>query len=165
MNQIPILAVSGFKKTGKTLLVEKLVRTLTGKGWRVAVVKHQHVRVEVDRDGTDTYRFYQAGASVMSCDGEAVFVRARLIEPFVLEQELPRLGEGYDLILAEGFKRSELDKIWLLGENETEPDPAAVNIIEVLPWGEDRYERARAVLSKWLKEKHHRKVDFSGEVI
>jgi molybdopterin-guanine dinucleotide biosynthesis protein B len=37
-----VIGVAGFKNAGKTTLVERLVRELTGRGYRVSTVKHAH---------------------------------------------------------------------------------------------------------------------------
>ena len=40
MKNRAIAAVSGVKNSGKTTLMEKLIRVLTGRGLQVAAVKH-----------------------------------------------------------------------------------------------------------------------------
>ncbi|EEG54759.1 bifunctional molybdopterin-guanine dinucleotide biosynthesis protein MobA/MobB family protein [[Clostridium] asparagiforme DSM 15981] len=58
----PVLAVSGTKNTGKTTLLERLVVSLTSRGLRVAVVKHDGHDFEADVPGTDSRRMQEAGA-------------------------------------------------------------------------------------------------------
>ena len=53
-------AVSGVKNSGKTTFLEKLVKELTQRGYRVAVLKHDGHEFQADREGTDTYRMQQA---------------------------------------------------------------------------------------------------------
>jgi molybdopterin-guanine dinucleotide biosynthesis protein len=64
------------------------------------------------------------------------------------------LEKKHDLILVEGFKRSDIDKIWLLRHGEQQPDPSITNVIEVLAWHDDRPQKAMTTLKKWLKEKY-----------
>jgi len=152
----PVLAISGLKKSGKTTLIEELLHILIGKGWKVGVIKQQHEPIQVDRADTDTYRYYQAGAAVLSYDTEAIFLREKIEGAFQPEKELYRLGKGYDLILAEGFKGSDLDKIWLLRKEDTEPDESVTNIIKVLAWTDERVKNTLSVLLGWLYKKHNR---------
>lgn len=57
-----ILAITGKKKSGKTTLIEGLLKMLSCKEG-VAVVKHMHhTGAEFDIEGTDTWRVKQAGA-------------------------------------------------------------------------------------------------------
>ena len=58
-----VIGVAGFKNSGKTTLVEKLVRALTAKGYRIATVKHAHHSFDMDHEGRDSFRHRKAGAS------------------------------------------------------------------------------------------------------
>lgn len=110
---IPILAVVGWKNSGKTDLVVRLIRALLSQGLRVSTVKHAHHQIDMDQPGRDSWRHREAGAH------EAVVVTATR---FVLQQELRgrdqlSLGEiserlePVDLLLAEGFKGENVPKI------------------------------------------------------
>ena len=49
----PVLfGVAGDKNTGKTTLMEELIRRLTNRGWKVAAIKHDGHDFEADREGT-----------------------------------------------------------------------------------------------------------------
>jgi molybdopterin-guanine dinucleotide biosynthesis protein B len=108
-----VFGVTGWKNSGKTTLVEALVRELTGRGWRVATVKHAHHDFDIDKEGTDSFRHRKAGA------GEVAIVSARRWalmhelagegEP-ALEDVLSRLSPA-DLVLVEGYKRGSHRKI------------------------------------------------------
>ena len=60
-NKIPIIGFAAYSGTGKTTLIEKLVRSLKAKGLRLAVIKHDGHRFEIDKEGKDSYRFTKAG--------------------------------------------------------------------------------------------------------
>ena len=63
-----VCAVCGVKNTGKTTLIEKLIREYAARGVRTAVIKHDGHDFICDVPGTDSSRFYEAGAY-----GTAVF--------------------------------------------------------------------------------------------
>src|SRR5690606_142191 len=58
-----VLGVIGWKNSGKTTLVERLVAELVARGWKVSTVKHAHHAFDIDHEGTDTFRHRAAGAS------------------------------------------------------------------------------------------------------
>ena len=149
-----VLGVSGFKNSGKTTLIEGLVGYLRAEGYRVGVIKHQGESALTDRPGSDTYRFYQAGADVLGYDGQSVFLKRRLGESLSLETALDSLGGGYDVVLVEGFKRAKMDKLWLLqaGQAGVATDDI-MGIIGVLSWHDDVGERLAEAISmvrRWL---------------
>ena len=57
-----VFCVSGVKDSGKTGLIIKLINEFIKEGKSVAVVKHDGHEYVADHEGTDTYRFTQAGA-------------------------------------------------------------------------------------------------------
>jgi molybdopterin-guanine dinucleotide biosynthesis adapter protein len=108
-----VIGVAGFKNSGKTTLVEKLVRHMTGLGYRVSTVKHAHHSFDIDHVGRDSFRHRNAGASevaVISKERTAIIHELRGEEPPTLEQVLARLAPC-DLVLVEGYKRDTHDKI------------------------------------------------------
>ena len=69
-------AVCGIKNSGKTTLLEGLIRTLTARGLKVAVIKHDGHDFECDVPGTDSWRFARAGARGVSVYSESqLFIR------------------------------------------------------------------------------------------
>ncbi|UCG37764.1 MAG: molybdopterin-guanine dinucleotide biosynthesis protein MobB, partial [bacterium] len=50
--------------TGKTTLMESVTRHLRERGWEVGAVKHSGHHVQLDREGTDSWRLSQAGSTV-----------------------------------------------------------------------------------------------------
>src|SRR5262250_2369787 len=60
-----IVLVVGYKKTGKTTLIEKLIPELSKRGYRVGTIKHHHsdFPVAVDSTGSDSWRHRKAGAA------------------------------------------------------------------------------------------------------
>ena len=156
--KIPVIGISGFKNSGKTTLIEGLLDFFVGKGMRVAVVKHSHEPIESDREGSDTDRFFRLGASVLAYNGGSVFIKKRLKEPLALKDAIAQLGGEYDLILVEGLKGSDIDKIWLLREGEEHIDETISNVIAVLPWDGNHLTKALTAIEKLFLEKYQREL-------
>jgi molybdopterin-guanine dinucleotide biosynthesis protein B len=97
----------GHSGSGKTTLIEKLLRELSGRGLRIATIKHAHHKVVLDTPGKDSWRYKQAGAvmSMLVTANELQLVADAVErrEPAQLAQRF--LGEA-DLVLAEGFSHA-----------------------------------------------------------
>ena len=111
----PVFIFVGHSNSGKTTFVEKLIPQLTGRGRRVATIKHAHHKVELDREGKDSWRYKNAGAEMsMLVTTSALQLVADATEDRDPQQLAERfLGEA-DLVLAEGFSLSPGDKIEIL---------------------------------------------------
>jgi molybdopterin-guanine dinucleotide biosynthesis adapter protein len=108
-----IIGVCGFKNSGKTTLVEKLVRHLTGLGYKISTVKHAHHDFDIDHEGRDSFRHRKAGASevaVVSQNRFAIMNELRGQEPPTLDEIIAKLSPC-DLVIVEGYKRDSHDKI------------------------------------------------------
>ena len=58
-----IIGLAGWSGAGKTTLITKVIPVLTGRGLKVATVKHAHHEFDLDRPGKDSWRHREAGAS------------------------------------------------------------------------------------------------------
>lgn len=108
-----VIGIAGFKNAGKTTLVEKLVKELTRRGRRVATVKHAHHSFDVDHEGRDSFRHRRAGAgevAVVSRHRWAIIHELRdEAEPSL--KEVLKMLAPCDLVIIEGYKREQHDKI------------------------------------------------------
>jgi molybdopterin-guanine dinucleotide biosynthesis adapter protein len=107
-----IYGVIGWKNSGKTSLMERLVADITARGFSVSTVKHVHHAVDLDQPGKDSFRHRQAGARevvLASADRFALMVEHRGPEP-ELPAILARLAP-VDLVLVEGYKRDSHPKL------------------------------------------------------
>ncbi len=109
MSGIPILGFAAYSGTGKTTLIEKLVRSLKARGLRIAVIKHDGHDFDIDHKGKDSWRFTQAGAdiSIIGSAHKTAFVEQRGLS---LAQIAARVHD-VDLILVEGYKHENLTQI------------------------------------------------------
>ena len=108
-----IYGVVGWKNAGKTTLMERLVREITGRGFSVSTIKHAHHVFDVDRPGKDSYRHREAGAEeVLISSGArwALMHELRDADEPPLQALLARLSP-VDLVLIEGYKRDGHSKV------------------------------------------------------
>ncbi|HMR29521.1 MAG TPA: molybdopterin-guanine dinucleotide biosynthesis protein B [Geminicoccaceae bacterium] len=109
----PVIGVVGWKNSGKTTLVVRLVEHLTAKGLTVSTVKHAHHAVDPDAPGKDSRRHREAGArEVMLATASrfALFHEHRGEREPPLDELLARM-QPVDLVVVEGFKRFAYPKI------------------------------------------------------
>jgi len=108
-----VFGVTGWKNSGKTGLMERLVGEFCARGLTVSTIKHAHHAVDVDQAGTDSHRHRIAGASeVVLASGSRVALMQELRgapEPSLADL-LARLSP-VDLVLVEGYKREAHPKI------------------------------------------------------
>jgi molybdopterin-guanine dinucleotide biosynthesis protein B len=110
---VPILSIVGRSNSGKTTLLEKLIRELTRRGRRIGTIKHHfHGPVEVDVPGKDSWRHKRAGARTVALSSpDALFVLADMAGEWSLEAIAHQALFEVDLILTEGFKCGPMPKI------------------------------------------------------
>lgn len=103
----------GRSNSGKTTLLEKLIRELSRRGWRIGTVKHHaHGPVTVDVPGKDSWRHKQAGARVVVLASEsACFMVRDTPAQLPVDAMVHRYLEGVDLVLTEGFFSAPTPKI------------------------------------------------------
>ncbi|MEJ1158077.1 molybdopterin-guanine dinucleotide biosynthesis protein B [Prosthecomicrobium sp. N25] len=109
----PVFGVTGWKNSGKTTMVERLVAELTRRGRRVSTVKHAHHLVDVDQKGRDSWRHREAGAVEVALVGGqrwALMHELRGAEEPGLAEILARLSPC-DLVIVEGYKREGHPKL------------------------------------------------------
>ena len=106
---IPVIGFAAWSGTGKTTLIEKLVRALKAQGYRIGVIKHDAHKFEIDKEGKDSWRFTQAGADMMLISSAA---KTAIVEQRerTFEENLGMIHD-VDLILVEGYKQESIPKI------------------------------------------------------
>ncbi|MCL5291960.1 MAG: molybdopterin-guanine dinucleotide biosynthesis protein B [Actinobacteria bacterium] len=108
----PIISIVGKSNVGKTTLLEKLIAELVSSGYRVAAIKHNKHGFDLDRPGKDTWRLARAGASAVAIASAHQLAVMREVEGEpALEELLPLLGDGYDIVLTEGYKNGPAPKV------------------------------------------------------
>jgi len=119
-----LVAIVGKSDSGKTTLLEKVVPELVRFGLRVGTVKHDAHSFEIDHPGKDSWRHGQAGAEayVIASPERLAFI-AKLDQELELVDIVDRFYDGFDIVVAEGYKRSAPHRVELfrVGAGHTEP--------------------------------------------
>lgn len=115
LNSPAVFTFVGHSGSGKTTLVEKLLHELTGRGLCLATIKHAHHRVQLDKEGKDSWRYKQAGAALSML---ALASELQLVADAVDRRDPAQLAKRFlgeaDMVLAEGFSLAPGDKIEVL---------------------------------------------------
>lgn len=110
----PYFSVVGYGSSGKTTLIKKLVVELRRRGYKPAVVKHDpDGHGVVDREGSDTSLFWEAGSEAVilaSASRLTLFRRTGADPP--LEEILPLCGD-VDCVILEGYKSRPYPRVVL----------------------------------------------------
>jgi molybdopterin-guanine dinucleotide biosynthesis protein B/molybdopterin-guanine dinucleotide biosynthesis protein len=108
----PVVTLVAYSGTGKTTLLVKLIGEMTARGWTVGALKHDAHNFEIDKEGKDSWKMAAAGATLTSISSGT---KTALIHKHELEPQLDQLLQPFsgkvDILLTEGFKRSNLPKI------------------------------------------------------
>ena len=108
-----VVGLAGWSGSGKTTLLVRLLPELIGRGLTVSTVKHAHHEFDIDQPGKDSFAHRAAGASevmVTSAVRWALLHENRGAPEANFEQSIARLSPA-DLVIVEGFKRHDHDKI------------------------------------------------------
>jgi molybdopterin-guanine dinucleotide biosynthesis adapter protein len=121
-----VIGIAGYKKSGKTTLVERLVAEFTARGLAVATVKHAHHAFDIDHKGRDSWRHRAAGSHEVAIVSDRMWA---IIHPLhdepepALDDILAKMAPS-DLVIVEGYKRESYPKIEVRGTASTHPDLA-----------------------------------------
>ncbi|MFW9767284.1 MAG: molybdopterin-guanine dinucleotide biosynthesis protein B [Candidatus Thorarchaeota archaeon] len=125
-----IFAVSGYSGTGKTALIEILIRELVREGFSVATMKSSKHELGPEK-GTDTWRHKQAGASTtlfLKTSESQVDLRER-----IGNENLEMLA-GNDFLIIEGMKTADIPKFWCIGDTDFDLDDVPAGTQAVVTW-------------------------------
>lgn len=113
-----ILQFVGYKNSGKTTLVMNLIEFLTKEDFRVATLKHHgHGGVPLGFAETDSEKHRSAGAILSGVEGDGVLQLSSTswsLEKMMSIYEMMDL----DILLLEGFKKADFEKVILLRDEE-----------------------------------------------
>jgi molybdopterin-guanine dinucleotide biosynthesis protein B len=131
-----VIGLAGWSGSGKTTLLARLLPELIRRGISVSTMKHAHHEFDVDQPGKDSWRHRTAGATevlVASAHRWALMHEHRgAREPTAIE--LMAHMTPVDLLIVEGFKRENHDKIEIHRRETGNPllHPGDPHIVAVL---------------------------------
>lgn len=107
-----IIGICGYSGSGKTTLLKKLIPLLKQYNIRLAVIKHCHHNMDIDKPGKDSDELRKSGADqlILANDQRWVLMTETLDNPPKLV-ELAKQFKHVDLVLVEGFKHEAITKI------------------------------------------------------
>jgi molybdopterin-guanine dinucleotide biosynthesis protein B len=128
---IPIICVVGWHHVGKTTFITGLIRALRARGMRVATIKHTSEAPAIDCEGTDTWRFAEAGSQFVAIAGPhgTAIILPQGPEPTFWEL-VAQVPADTSIIIVEGFKRLHLPKIEVISEGK--PSTAPKELVAVI---------------------------------
>jgi formylmethanofuran dehydrogenase subunit E len=130
-----VVLIVGYKKVGKTKLIENLIPELSNRGYSVGTIKHHHsdFPVTVDSTGTDTWRHRKAGAKSVALVTPTNLAMFSNTETALSLDQITSTFAGHDVVLVEGFHREPKAKIEVLSPHSDERlCPADGNLLAVV---------------------------------
>jgi molybdopterin-guanine dinucleotide biosynthesis protein MobB len=135
-----VIGLAGMSGSGKTTLVVRLLPALVARGYRVSTMKHAHHAFDVDRPGKDSYRHREAGATEVLVASAArwALMHEQRGEAEPSAAALMRHMTPVDLLIVEGFKRENHDKLEIHRRETGQPliypnDPHVVAVLSDEP--------------------------------
>lgn len=110
-NRVPVISLVGKSGVGKTTVLERIIRELKRRGYRVGTVKHDTHGFEVDKPGKDSWRHARAGSDVVAIAGPRKLALIRQLGEEMPLDDVVRLMQDVDLVITEGYKRGDKPKI------------------------------------------------------
>lgn len=109
---VKVIAFVAKSNTGKTTLLEQVIRELKNRGYKVGAIKHDAHSFDIDHPGKDSHRLTAAGADTMliTSQEKLALIKRHDVSP-PLEQLVATYFSDVDIVLTEGFKTSSLPKI------------------------------------------------------
>ena len=101
---VKVVAFVAKSNTGKTTLLEQVIRELKNRGYKVGAIKHDAHRFDIDHPGKDSHRLTEAGADTMLITSQeklALIKRHGASPP--LEDLIATYFTDVDIVLTEGF--------------------------------------------------------------
>ena len=119
-----IIGVVGWKNSGKTTLIEKLINEFNQRSLTVSTIKHSHHNFSIDNRGKDSFRHFNAGTKETILTSEKKWIKfsrqlgdSKLNLPYLITQITP-----VDIVIVEGFKDSDHIKVEVVnGLNDRKP--------------------------------------------
>ncbi|MGL4991401.1 MAG: molybdopterin-guanine dinucleotide biosynthesis protein B [Sarcina sp.] len=108
---IVINIVASCSNSGKTTLIEGIIKELKKSNCIVSTIKHDVHGFDIDKKGKDTYKHRLAGADNVSISSKNRFALIKELKEEISLNEIINQNLNSDYIIIEGYKHSNLRKI------------------------------------------------------
>jgi len=107
-----VVGFYGYSNSGKTTLIERLIRELMSRGKKISAIKQSKHPVSLDIEGKDTYRFSKAGADpvILSSTVETNVLFNRPLEINEIIELITTINKP-DIIIIESARDAAIMKI------------------------------------------------------
>ncbi|WP_297713060.1 molybdopterin-guanine dinucleotide biosynthesis protein B [Clostridium sp.] len=112
--------VGSSSNVGKTYLLEGLIKELKLRGYSIATIKHDVHGFDIDKKGKDTYKHREAGSETVIISSKNRFAMIKELEEETELNDIIKMVQDKDIILIEGYKKSNLRKIEVFREGVSE---------------------------------------------
>lgn len=103
--------VGSSSNVGKTYLIEGLIKEVKSRGYSIATIKHDVHGFDIDKEGKDTYKHRKAGSETVIISSKNRFAMIKELEKETNLNDIIKMVLDKDIILVEGYKKSNLRKI------------------------------------------------------
>ncbi|NDI36138.1 molybdopterin-guanine dinucleotide biosynthesis protein B [Chengkuizengella sediminis] len=135
MKEPKVIQIVGYKNTGKTTLVCRLIEKLQIDGFMVGAIKHDAHEFELDMEGRDTWMYQKAGADSIAITSDKGNETCIIHKKYTPLNKLIMQMKDKDLIIVEGFKLEKYQKIVMIkSEDEIELLSSLENVIAAVTW-------------------------------
>ena len=114
-----VIGIIGWKNSGKTFFVQKIISKLKTKGKKVSSIKRAHHNFDIDKPNTDSYLHRKAGSTQVIVSSSKRWVKITEVankDEKKLNDLLNELDKT-DIVIIEGFKNENHPKIEIINES------------------------------------------------
>ena len=130
-----VIGIVGWKNSGKTRLMQKMIKYFSKKNFIVATIKHAYHNFDIDHKGTDSYLHRKSGANEIIISSSRRWAK---IEEIKNRRELSLKNlvkeiKNADIVLVEGYKNENNKKIEVIrNKNKKNLYQSLNNVIAVV---------------------------------
>lgn len=139
-----VMAVIGGKHSGKTTIIQNLIRELKGRGYRIGSVKEMPNVKWVDVPEKETWKHGEAGAEIVA--GTAINETVLFVKRKLSMEETAVFFAGFDYLLLEGFEGEKTVAKIIAAKNAAEAqafhDDLAIAISGIITKSEEEAKKA-----------------------
>ncbi len=136
------IGVIGWKNSGKTTLVSKLVDYFSSLNLKVGVIKHAHHSFDIDHPNTDSYKIRKSGAykTTIVSNKRLAFIEERADDNEIDLKSIIDMNKDCQILILEGFKKNnDIPKIEVfLKKNKKEHLYKNVEKVKLLVTDDDK---------------------------